>query len=85
MTRTIGGTLDTQALTSLATCDTEEARMRHFGLLSRDQRMQAIQRLAASGMSDAAIARATRMSVEAVCRMLSQHGAQRSMSLDGAA
>ena len=75
--RRVGSDLDSAALTSLATCDTEEARMRHFALLTRDQQAQAVKRLAAAGMSDAAIARATRMSVDAVCRLLAEHGATR--------
>jgi ABC-type phosphate/phosphonate transport system ATPase subunit len=42
----------------------------HFEHLDREQQEQAIRRLAADGMSEHSIARATRLSVEQVRRVL---------------
>jgi hypothetical protein len=53
--------------------DLEAARMRAFAILSREQQGQAIQRLAATGMSDHSIASATRLSVEFVRHVLGEH------------
>jgi hypothetical protein len=50
--------------------DTEAARMQAFLSLDRQQQADAIRRLAATGMSDNGIARATGLSVEMVCRLL---------------
>jgi hypothetical protein len=63
MTRTVGGTLD---LTALAALTGDDARMRHFRLLTLDQQQQSIRRLSASGLSVFDIAAATQLSVEQI-------------------
>jgi DNA-binding NarL/FixJ family response regulator len=51
--------------------DTDAIRMAHFHALDREQQRQAIIRLSAGGLSDYDVARATRLSVEMVRRLLS--------------
>lgn len=46
----------------------------HFLLLDREQQVQAIRRLASSGMSDHTIAAVTRLAVEQIRRTLSESG-----------
>lgn len=46
----------------------------HFALLPHDQQREAIQRLAAAGHTDDIISRATGLSRDYVCRLLSEHG-----------
>lgn len=45
----------------------------HFQLLPHDQQRQAINRLAAAGLTDDVISRATGLSVDYVRRLLSEH------------
>jgi uncharacterized protein YoaH (UPF0181 family) len=58
--------------------------MKHFHLLPHEQRVQAVQRLAASGMSDRAIAAATQLSVEQICRLLSNSEQALALGREGA-
>jgi hypothetical protein len=60
VTRTLAGVLNSQ----LAGVNSEEARMRHFRTLSRQQQTEAIHRLAATGQSELTIARASGLAVE---------------------
>lgn len=60
----IGGTLDTVALARL-----------HFTTLDRDQKAQAIRRLAAIGQSEYTIASATGLAVEFIRRVLAEQEA----------
>jgi DNA-directed RNA polymerase specialized sigma24 family protein len=46
--------------------------MRHFLQLSRPEQRAAIVRLSLSGLSDSSIARATGLSTEMICRLLSE-------------
>ena len=48
--------------------DSDAARMAHFHALDRTRQAEAIRRLAAAGMSDGSIARATGLSSEMICR-----------------
>ncbi len=48
-----------------------EWALRHFLLLDRNQQVQAIRRLITCGMNEDAVAAATGLSVEQVCRILS--------------
>jgi hypothetical protein len=59
MRTTIGGTLDTAALSRL-----------HFNVLDKEAKAAAIRRLAATGQTDATIATATGLSIEMVRRIL---------------
>ncbi len=52
--------------------DTHAARMRAFHCLDHQQRAAAIRRLAATGLSDSSIARATALSVGMICRLLAE-------------
>lgn len=54
---------------------TRSRELRHFLLLDRAAQETAIQRLAASGMSDYGVAAATGLSVEMVRRVIAQHSA----------
>jgi len=65
----IPGHLNMAALSALSG-QRDDQRMRHFHVLTREQQQQAIHRLAATGMSDHGIARATGLSVEMICRLL---------------
>jgi hypothetical protein len=49
-----------------------DRHMHYFLLLSHDEQRAAIQRMAASGLSDYTIASATRLAVEMVRRILSE-------------
>lgn len=51
-----------------------EREMRYFRLLEPQAQREAIQRLAASGMSDSTIAAATALSVEMIRRVLAEQG-----------
>lgn len=51
---------------------TADRELHHFLMLSHDEQRAAIQRLAASGMSDYVIAAATRLSVEMVRTILGE-------------
>jgi ABC-type phosphate/phosphonate transport system ATPase subunit len=53
-------------LAALAALSGDDARLAAFRLLSRDEQANAIRRLAATGMSDHGIARATMLSVEQI-------------------
>lgn len=64
----ISATIDIAALSAHSG---DNARLRHFQLLTRDQQAQAIRRLAATGMTDHDISHATRLSVEMVRIILS--------------
>jgi hypothetical protein len=76
---TIGGTLDTDALSALAGTTGDRARMRHFELLSYEQKIIAIVRMHDAGYSDRQIAHACQLSVEQICRLLAEHGATRTL------
>jgi len=66
-----GDSLDYRAVTAQPDPkDSEAAAMRHFHSLSREQQADAIRRLAATGMSEVGIARATRLSIERVRRVV---------------
>lgn len=67
----IGSTLTLDALASLAATDQgDEIRRRAFFLLTKSKQIEALQKLAASGMSDASIGRTVGLSPEMVCRLL---------------
>jgi hypothetical protein len=67
----IGSTLTLDALATLASTDRgDELRRRQFFLLTRRKQIEAIQRLAASGYSDASISRCTGLAPDQVCRLL---------------
>jgi hypothetical protein len=51
---------------------TDGRHMHYFALLTRDEQHSAIQRLAASGMSEYGIAAATRLSVEMIRAILGE-------------
>lgn len=51
-----------------------DKRMSYFALLSHDEQRAAIQRMAASGMSDHTIAAATMLSVEMIRAILGDRG-----------
>jgi hypothetical protein len=50
------------------------AKMAYFLMLTRDEQVQAIRRLAASGLSDHTISAATQLSVEQVRAILGDRG-----------
>jgi hypothetical protein len=78
---TIGGFLSVDALAALAASDAGDGiRRRAFTLLTRSAQIEAIRKLAASGMSDGGISRATGLSTEMICRLLTQH--QQPLDLD---
>jgi hypothetical protein len=81
MTRSrIPGELSLEALQALHGAHRESNRdadrLRHFHALDRQQQIDAIRRLAASGMSDRAIAAATQLSIKQICRLLSRQAEQ---------
>lgn len=55
----------------------EAERMRHFHALGQRQQAEAIRRLAATGMTEHGIARATALSVEMIRRVMAEHGVRR--------
>jgi hypothetical protein len=55
---------------SIADPNGDARRMQHFHALSREEQARAIRDLSSSGYSDDAIAAATRLSTEMVCRIL---------------
>ena len=68
----IGGRLDMAALATLSGSDPDQQRMQHFLTLDHQAQAAAIRRLAAAGQSVHVIAAATRLSVEAVTRLLEE-------------
>lgn len=67
----IGGRLDMDALAALSgPQDHDEARMQHFRCLDHSRQAEAIRRLHAAGYSIHGISAATRLSVEAISRVL---------------
>ena len=70
----IGSTLTLDALASLAATDRgDEMRRRQFFLLTRERQVEAIRKLAESGMSDAAIGRACGLRAEQICKLMGGH------------
>jgi ABC-type phosphate/phosphonate transport system ATPase subunit len=70
---TIAGRLDMTALAALSgSQDHDEARMRAFHAMDRDAQAAAIKRLAAIGWTENRIARATKLSVEQIRRVLEE-------------
>ena len=57
---------------TVGSADTQTRRMAAFVALTRNEQRRAIQNLSAAGMSDGSISRATGLSVEQVCRVLSE-------------
>jgi hypothetical protein len=69
----IGGKLSVAALAALSgSQDHDEARMRHFHSLDQSRQAEAIRRLHAAGHSVHVISAATRLSIEAVTRVLEE-------------
>lgn len=68
----ISGQLDMTALATLRGNDADQQRMRHFLALDHEAQAAAIRRLSATGQSVHVIAAATRLSVEAIRRVLEE-------------
>lgn len=75
MSQSIGGQLDMSALSALSGIKTDAERTRHFRLLTHDQQVQAIKRMALSGHGDSTIANATGWSIELVRVALGERSA----------